>query len=125
MEPNLTYNQMYYRKNKEKLSAKFKQRLDNMEPSEKKEMYSKKNKKANDRKKEFVDRAGDKCWDCNKTVPLYGYDFHHVDEGTKSFELSGANWSRKKHIVEAEVAKCVLLCAICHRGRHVNEEYSH
>lgn len=42
-------------------------------------------------------------------------DFHHKDRKTKSFNI-GLNWdSVSRERLEAEVAKCQVLCANCHR----------
>jgi hypothetical protein len=57
------------------------------------------------------------CADCGESFPAKVMDFHHV--GEKLFELSkAANWQRKISDIDAEIAKCVLLCANCHRLRH-------
>jgi hypothetical protein len=46
-------------------------------------------------------------------------EFHHIDPKHKVFNLSraiAAGWSRKR-ILE-EIAKCMVLCANCHRREH-------
>lgn len=47
-------------------------------------------------------------------------DFHHVDPKSKSFSLgsSVARDSSEAKLRE-ELAKCVLLCANCHRKEHI------
>jgi len=42
-------------------------------------------------------------------------DFHHVDPTAKSFGISSGGLSRAWATIEAELAKCVLVCANCHR----------
>jgi hypothetical protein len=45
------------------------------------------------------------------------FDFHHKDASTKSFGVQDGNtrsWPR----IAAELAKCVMLCANCHREVH-------
>jgi len=45
-------------------------------------------------------------------------EHHHVDPSTKKFNVSEMyGYSREK--IDAEIAKCVVLCAACHRKRHV------
>lgn len=43
--------------------------------------------------------------------------FHHRDPETKSFELSSAG-HRSKELVDAEMAKCDILCHNCHNILH-------
>ena len=63
---------------------------------------------------------GWKCSDCgkesNRSTDFDIFDFHH--HGTKQFEISnGKNKSWSK--VKSELDNCVLLCANCHRIRHL------
>ena len=58
------------------------------------------------------------CVDCGEDHPAT-LDFHHLDPSTKERSLGDIakyGWSRKKAL--AEIAKCVILCANCHRTRH-------
>jgi hypothetical protein len=55
------------------------------------------------------------CVDCGITDPRV-LEFDHVDEKTKSFNvctLFGYSWS----IIQAEIDKCEVRCANCHRIR--------
>ena len=57
------------------------------------------------------------CVDCGETDPVV-LDFDHVDRFTKSWEIAARNndglgW----RTIEAEIAKCVVRCANCHRRR--------
>jgi hypothetical protein len=45
-------------------------------------------------------------------------DFHHVNGGTKEVGLSSVARSRGKQGVFAEMVKCVVVCANCHRKIH-------
>jgi len=62
-----------------------------------------------------------KCRDCGieHTNPSF-YDFHHVDEENKKYEVKTmicGNWNK----VLEEAEKCVMLCPNCHRKRHIGE----
>ena len=69
-----------------------------------------------------IEYKGGKCIDCN-LVSIYPsvYDFHH-DSGEKEFNLSSKGITRSWEKVKAELGKCVLLCANCHRIRHSKNE---
>lgn len=57
------------------------------------------------------------CVDCGETDPVV-LDFDHRDENTKSFSV--ANGVSKRVSLEAliaEIAKCDIRCANCHRRR--------
>ncbi len=55
------------------------------------------------------------CMDCTRTYPSVAMDFDHV-RGEKHSEVTDMwSWSRSK--VLAEIAKCELVCANCHRVR--------
>ncbi len=68
------------------------------------------------RRRAWVDslKAGP-CTRCGRDdLPPHCKDFHHRDRTTKSFTLGPATRYGKERIL-AEIAKCDLLCAICHR----------
>ena len=57
------------------------------------------------------------CADCGNRFPSYVMDFDHI-KGTKRFNISKAmhgTWSIKT--MRAEMAKCEVICANCHRIR--------
>lgn len=57
------------------------------------------------------------CLDCGVSYPYYVMQFDHV-RGTKLGNVSAAitnDWSRTK--IEAEIAKCELVCSNCHAVR--------
>jgi len=69
-----------------------------------------------DRKvKEEIRRRKEKpCADCGKQYPYYVMQFDHLAE--KSFEISlGFKYGKEK--LEAELAKCDVVCANCHAER--------
>lgn len=63
-------------------------------------------------------KAGGACSECGYNACLAAIDFHHVDPTTKDGLITQImrNVSYKK--AEEEAAKCVLLCANCHREFH-------
>lgn len=56
------------------------------------------------------------CTDCGVQYPPYVMDFDHRDPTEKSFTIS-AGASRSVEQVIAEIAKCDVVCANCHRIR--------
>ncbi len=58
------------------------------------------------------------CMDCGGTFPPYVMDFDHRDPKTKPFSLAaGKSLLKNRAVLEAEVAKCDIVCANCHRIR--------
>lgn len=59
-----------------------------------------------------------KCERCPENHPAC-LDFHHRDPKTKLFKVGGAAPSGMPQAkVMAEIAKCAVLCANCHRKEH-------
>lgn len=60
------------------------------------------------------------CADCGEEFPSPEMDFHHLDPETKAGnvgQMVRSGYSKAR--IEAEIAKCVLLCEHCHMsGRH-------
>ena len=56
------------------------------------------------------------CVDCGKRYPPYVMDFDHV-RGKKLFNIGRDLKNRARKILLAEIAKCDLVCANCHRER--------
>lgn len=55
------------------------------------------------------------CSDCNNKYPPECMDFDHV-RGEKLFRVSRGHSTTKERVL-AEIAKCELVCANCHRTR--------
>lgn len=59
------------------------------------------------------------CVKCNEDDPRC-LDFHHVNPADKEFSIAGAvgrsTFNRDK--ILAEISKCEVLCANCHRKLH-------
>lgn len=64
-------------------------------------------------------KIGKPCTDCAGTFPHYVLQWDHVPErGPKLFNLGRGDYSLAK--IEAEIAKCDLVCANCHAVRTWN-----
>ena len=62
---------------------------------------------------------GGECEHCGYSECLDAFDFHHKDPSQKDFAIGSGNtkgWSS----IRAELNKCLLLCANCHRTLHYN-----
>jgi hypothetical protein len=72
-------------------------------------------------KMEAVAYKGGKCRDCGLVDHPFLYDFHHEDPSVKEFGigLEMKKLSRLTDAVKRELDKCVLLCVLCHRRRHL------
>ena len=55
------------------------------------------------------------CMDCSKKYPHYVMDFDHRKPTQKKFDVSDLRCGIKRLL--AEIAKCDLVCANCHRER--------
>lgn len=53
------------------------------------------------------------CYICGESRPPC-LDFHHRDPATKLFNV-GKGMRKNRHILEAEIEKCVVVCSNCHR----------
>jgi hypothetical protein len=59
-----------------------------------------------------------RCSLCPETHPAC-LDFHHLDAATKVGRVSNyASFNFSIDRIKAEIAKCVVLCANCHRKHH-------
>jgi len=69
-------------------------------------------------KQRAVKLLGGRCRGCERAVPVAAFEFHHLDAGTKEFAISADGVPRRWERIVAELEKCVLLCANCHREVH-------
>lgn len=58
---------------------------------------------------------GAACRLCGYSKCLRALEFHHLYPEAKSFSISGKGITRRLSVQLEEAAKCVLLCANCHR----------
>lgn len=70
-----------------------------------------------DKKRKSVEYKGGKCQFCGYDRCISALAFHHLDESTKEFDISGNHalaWER----IRIELDKCILVCANCHAEIH-------
>lgn len=66
----------------------------------------------------LITAAGGKCQRCYESFHPFVYDFHHRNPANKSYSLDRSVFGRKLSELMKEAAKCVLVCANCHREIH-------
>ena len=71
----------------------------------------------------LVEYKGGCCEFCGYNKCIEALEFHHIDETTKEFSVSGSTKSLEKQKKEAD--KCYMLCANCHRELHAGFEIYH
>lgn len=69
-------------------------------------------------KKQCIDYKGNSCHSCGLIVEPECFDFHHLNQNFKEFNIS--RYSSFANEVLIELDKCVLLCCHCHRKVHSN-----
>ena len=78
-------------------------------------------KRWTNKKLEAIQYKGGHCLDCNlNNAPYSVYEFHHLEPNKKDFDWRKLR-QRSSKIIKAELDKCVLLCANCHRIRHYKQ----
>jgi hypothetical protein len=69
-------------------------------------------------KRRMIAHRGSACTRCKRTLEDFGhpaaFDFHHRDPAEKRFNFCG-NYTRSWTVLDAELQKCDLMCACCHR----------
>jgi 5-methylcytosine-specific restriction endonuclease McrA len=61
---------------------------------------------------------GGRCQVCGYSNCLEALEFHHLESTGKDFGISDRGYTRSWKRILAELDKCVLLCANCHREVH-------
>ena len=92
-------------------------RLNNLEYIKQKQRESKRLRKV-----KAIEYLGGKCNTCNNSYHPAIFEFHHLDPSTKEKDPSkmlSLSWER----LSAELDKCLLLCANCHRLIHHEGNY--
>ena len=76
-------------------------------------------------RKWLEDQKRDKpCARCGNSYHPIAMDFHHRDGEKKERTVTNAIFMVGRQKVLEEIAKCELLCAVCHRLEHLNEGVS-
>lgn len=65
-----------------------------------------------------IEYMGGSCCVCGYDRCAAALEFHHRDATTKDFGISSKDTTRSWDAITAELDKCVLLCANCHREAH-------
>lgn len=68
-------------------------------------------------KQAAIDYKGGCCLECKQVVHSAAFEFHHRNSEMKDFEI-GPCANRSMKSIKAELDKCDLLCATCHRTKH-------
>jgi len=66
-------------------------------------------------------KIGKPCAICGVVFPPVCLDYHHVDATTKEFSIGGNGKDMALDRIYKEIAKCILVCANCHRLIHNQE----
>ena len=74
------------------------------------------------RKVNLVHICGDKCCICGYNKSIAALEFHHINPADKEYSISSKGTCRNIRTDIAEIKKCILLCANCHREVE-NHEY--
>nr|BDD44585.1 hypothetical protein 5 [bacterium] len=65
-----------------------------------------------------VEYKGGKCEVCGYQRCIDALEFHHRDLSKKEFGISEKGYTRSWKRVMAELDKCIMICANCHRELH-------
>ena len=71
-----------------------------------------------ERQKQIKLEFGGKCQLCGYNKCLDALEFHHRIPKTKKYELSNM-WTYNIENIRKEAQKCDLICANCHREKHI------
>lgn len=96
----------------------------NLESNGRNQAYPKQQLRARLRKVAAILALGGECSECGYNANLMALVFHHRNPAEKVFEINAhylAN--RSQASIDAEVAKCDLLCSNCHLEHHNPEGF--
>ncbi len=71
-----------------------------------------------EKKERAIAFMGGVCFGCGRDGSPSLFEFHHKNAREKDFGISEDGISRNWDAIVAELAKCVMLCANCHREVH-------
>jgi 5-methylcytosine-specific restriction endonuclease McrA len=72
-------------------------------------------------KRMAIEYKGGCCQKCEYDKCITALEFHHLNPLEKDFSISVSGNTRSWAIIEAELDKCILVCANCHREIHAEE----
>jgi 5-methylcytosine-specific restriction endonuclease McrA len=81
----------------------------------------KRRKKIREQALEFL---GGRCARCGYRRCIDALEIHHLESSDKDFGISAKGYTRSWTKVRAELEKCQLLCANCHREVHAELQRS-
>lgn len=70
------------------------------------------------RKSRAIELMGRTCQGCRRSGHQAIFEFHHLEASEKDFGISATGAPGEWSAIVAELAKCVMLCANCHREVH-------
>lgn len=73
-------------------------------------------------KEKAIEYKGGCCQECEHVGHSATYDFHHVNPKEKDVSWTKLRLRAWDKITE-ELDKCLLLCANCHRLKHITSKY--
>ena len=62
-----------------------------------------------------IEYKGGKCQVCGYNKCQAALELHHLNKSEKNFGIGDKGYTRSWEKVRAELDKCILLCASCHR----------
>lgn len=69
-------------------------------------------------KKQCIEYKGGQCEKCAYSKCDAAMEFHHIDPSKKDFSISSMKLTTFSENIKAELDKCILVCANCHREIH-------
>src|SRR5690348_9440232 len=94
-------------------------RCKNADTNHRNQRYARQQVRGLHRKLALLERYGKRCSRCGYARNMAALTWHHVDPATKKFQLDLRSLSnRSEREIQAEAAKCILLCANCHAEVH-------
>lgn len=75
-------------------------------------------------KQNLIQRAKNKpCADCGQRFPPVCMEFDHRPEHAKEYNIASM-MNHRRELIDAEIAKCDIVCACCHRIRSSTRGWS-
>lgn len=80
--------------------------------------YQERNRQRRERLRSVIEEAKNRpCFDCGERHPYYVMDFDHRDPAEKRHNVGAVHHFGSVKALRAEIAKCDVVCANCHRER--------